>query len=108
MCETVIDEKKRHVFRLSRQTLKALAQYCSAGDVTKSDVLRHAITYFNESSQAVEKAKTWKLLCPRGADTISMWTDPEMIQVAKARADSHNISLNHYVELAVRSSLGAT
>lgn len=101
------DAKKRFVFRLSRSTLRSLQSYCNSSGVTQSEVIRNTVAQFNEVSAVTGKMDTWKLLCPKGAEMTSVWAEPGLIASAKHRAASNEISLNHYIEIALKSTLAA-
>lgn len=102
------DDKQntRFVFRISLPTLRKLKEHCSTYDNrSQSVVIRRAIASANDSLATAEDAKTWKLLCPRGADMVSVWADKDLVAGAKERAKQSNISLNQYIERALKSFL---
>lgn len=109
MTEQNQEYNKRFVFRLSLLTLRKLKEHCAEHEIpSKSLVIRRAISSFNESQVPVEVAKTWKLLCPRGSEMVSVWVEKEMVAAAKLRASDNKMSLNQYVERALKSTLSVS
>jgi hypothetical protein len=109
--DTVADEagKRRYVFRLSVPTLKLLKAFCQGRmHGQQSRTIRKAMELFNQSETAQLSVRTWKLNSPRGASTVSVWAPVELVEAANARAEACNVSLNHYVEIAIRSMLSIT